>query len=67
MDNKYPVRLTKETLEFADKINTNRIRTGVSDKAMSRADVFDKVIVKYFKSNNDKYLEMIKKSGEKNE
>lgn len=67
MDSKYPVRFSKIGLEFLDKINTNRIRAGVADKAISRSDAFDKVIVKYFKSNNDKYLEMIKTSGEKDE
>ena len=56
--------MSQDAVDFLDKINTNMIRAGIIEKAMSRPDVMDR-IVKYNKLNNNSYIEMIKMGVQK--
>lgn len=52
------VKMSISYIAFIDKINTNMIRAGVLDKALSRVDICDKIEI-YFKKNNKEYKDFI--------
>lgn len=59
------VKLSEEGIEFLKKFRLNRIRTETDDKILSYADLLD-IIIKYFKSNNERYVELANIKGRKN-
>jgi len=59
MTNNVSVKMSQEAITFTDNANTNMIRAGVIEKALSRTAVWDK-LVRYNKLNNDRYIEFIK-------
>ena len=60
---RYPIKISEEGYNFLYDLQTN-IRTLAKDKNKKRPDLtFPKVveiITKYFKSNNERYVELIK-------
>ena len=58
------VRLSKEFNLFLSRIIKNRIKSDVDDIPLTRTEAAD-IVVKYFKNNNDKYLELIKVEKDK--
>jgi len=59
MVEKVSQRMSVESINFVDKINTNMIRAKVIEKALPRTEVFDRIL-EYFKLNNERYIELIK-------
>jgi hypothetical protein len=59
MNNKTkPLQVTPELIEFLDKAIVNRIIKGKDNKARQRPSM-QRIVVNYFKLNNDRYLELI--------
>ncbi len=58
MENSESVRLPKEFKEFLERLEINRVRAETDDKVLRHPGAV-KVIVKYFKANNIRYLELI--------
>ena len=52
------IRLSDEFIAFSEKAQTNRVLQGMDKKTIGHPDL-SKLIVKYFKLNNDRYLEFI--------
>lgn len=65
MVNKSSVKLSEAGVEFLKKFRLNRIRTKADDDILSYSDLVE-VIARYFKSNNERYLELIKIKRNKN-
>ncbi len=59
------VKLSDKGIAFLKKFRLNRIKANTDEEILSYADLLD-VVAKYFKSNNDKYLELVKVIGDKN-
>lgn len=57
--NSTPTRLSDDNLNFLKRCNTNRIKVGSETKTISYSKLLD-IIEKYFKDNNDEYLNFIK-------
>jgi hypothetical protein len=57
--NSESVRLGKNFKDFINKIKINRIKSDVDDCSLSSVGVAN-LIVKYFKLNNLRYLELLK-------
>ena len=64
MAEKTSQRMSTEAITFIDNINTNMIRSGIIERAIPRTEVWDK-IVKYFRLNNDRYIELVKMENKK--
>jgi len=58
MENKKPMKVSKEWYEFIEKFGVNRIKADVDSKMLPLCQL-PNIIVKYFKLNNDRYLELI--------
>lgn len=65
MTNKSSVKLSEDGIEFLKKFRLNRIRTNADNEILSYADLVD-IVAKYFKTNNERYLEMVKMEAGKN-
>lgn len=65
MVNKSSVKLSEAGVEFLKKFRLNRIRTKADDDILSYSDLVE-VVAKYFKTNNERYLELIKIKRNKN-
>lgn len=65
MTNKSSVKLSEDGIEFLKKFRLNRIRTNADNEILSYADLVD-IVAKYFKTNNERYLEMVKMEVGKN-
>jgi len=63
--NKTSIKISEEGLSFLRKLITNRRKADVDESDLAYWKVLD-VIAKYFKSNNDKYLELVKTQWSKN-
>lgn len=63
--NSCSIRLSKEYILFSEKLQVNRIKVDVDDTILGHPKISE-LIVKYFKDNNDRYLELIKMEIEKN-
>lgn len=55
---KTSVKISDNGFNFLKKLNLNRIKTGTSDNFLSYSDLIE-LIAKYFKLNNDRYLELL--------
>lgn len=56
-------KMSEDNRDFWKKLNKNAIISGKIDEAVSFSAV-QEVVVKYFKMNNDRYLELIELMGE---
>lgn len=59
------VKVNDETISFLKKLSTNRRKVDVDEKDLSYWRLIG-VIVKYFKNNDARYLELIKLAEGKN-
>ena len=57
-NNSAAIRLSKEFIEFSERLQKNRIKSD-TDKVFLGHPKISKLIVKYFKLNNDRYLELV--------
>lgn len=57
-DNGTSIRLSNEFREFLKRMKYNRIKADVDNDILSAMDAAD-ILVKYFKLNNDRYLELV--------
>jgi len=58
MKNKRGLRQSESFIGFLENYASNRVKLGLDKRTMPRCKVAD-VIVKYFKDNNDRYLELV--------
>jgi len=56
--NKKPMKVSQEWYDFIVKFGANRVKAGVDIRTGYLCDLSD-IIMKYFKENNDKYLEVV--------
>ena len=59
MKNKRPMRVSSFFYDFILKFGANRVKADMELQTGSICDLSD-IIVKYFKANNDRYLELVK-------
>ena len=52
------IRLRESTLEFSEKLQSNRVKLDVDKRSIGNPQAF-KLIETYFKLNNDRYLELV--------
>lgn len=57
--NKTSVKLSNVGIDFLKNLRTNRRKVETDDKDLSYWELIE-VMVKYFKLNNDKYIEVVK-------
>jgi len=55
---KTSVKMSQENIKFWKNLNVNAIKTDKLKDILSYSDL-QEVVVKYFKLNNDRYLELI--------
>lgn len=65
MTNKSSIKLSEESITFLKKFRLNRIKTNTDEEILSYAGLVD-VVVKYFRLNNERYLELVKMEKDKN-
>ena len=58
MKSKTSVKLTNENINFLKRISINRIKTDVSTESITPSNTLF-LIERYFKLNNEEYLELI--------
>ena len=54
-----PIRLDKDFIPFLEKAQLNRVRETRVDKRTIGNPRMSRLIVRYFKLNNDRYLELV--------
>ena len=59
MTEKKSVKISEKGYGFLDRMADNRIKAGTGGRKVSYWELIE-IIAKYFKLNNDRYLEMIK-------
>ena len=59
MDNKTGLKISKLFREFLLKFGANRVKSDMEMVTIPLCHLPD-IIVKYFKANNDRYLELVK-------
>jgi hypothetical protein len=59
-----PIRLDEEFIPFLEKAQLNRIIIELDNKTIGNPRM-SKIIVNYFKLNNDRYLELVNMEEEK--
>jgi len=59
MSNKRPIKVSQFFYDFILKFGVNRVKSDIDMQTGNICDLPD-IIVKYFKSNNDRYLELVK-------
>lgn len=57
-DNLRLIKVNKSGKEFLDRFNKMRVRHNINNDILSYAKLLEK-IEKYFKLNNDKYVELV--------
>jgi hypothetical protein len=65
MENKRPMKVSQECYDFYENMGSNRVKVG-SEKRNLPLCILPDVIVKYFKLNNDRYIELCKLKFEYN-
>lgn len=65
MTNSNSVRLSSEFIEFSDRAQTNRVILEKDKKTIGHVK-FSRLMVKYFKKNNDRYLELVNMENKEN-
>lgn len=64
MKNKISIKMSKENLDFYRKLNDNCIKKdALTSQTIKTPSDLQQAIVKYFKLNNDRYLELIQLIG----
>jgi len=58
MKNKISLRVSKDFYNFVLKFGANRVKADMELQTLSLCELPD-IIVKYFKLNNDKYLDLV--------
>lgn len=58
MSNTVSIRLSNEFIKFLERASTNRIIIG-NDKSPKKNPDMSRILVKYFKLDNDRYQELI--------
>lgn len=58
-------KISENVRVFLKKFRTNRRKTEIDESDLSYSGLLE-IVVKYFKNNNDKYLELIKIPAVKN-
>ena len=58
VNNKRPLKVSDEFYNFLLKFGSNRVKSDMEMKTMPLCNL-PNVIVKYFKSNNERYLELV--------
>ncbi len=58
MVNDTPIRLSKDFRDFLFKASANRVANGTEKKQISLTKICD-LIARYFKENNEEYLDLI--------
>jgi len=58
MENKKPIRVSKLFYNFILRFGANRVKEDMELQTKNICDLPD-IIVKYFKANNDRYLELV--------
>ena len=58
MKSKVPIKISKEGMDFLKKLRLNRIKADVDEEPLFHYQTIE-LIAKYFKLNNDRYLEMV--------
>jgi len=67
MKNKKSIKASEEFYFFLEKFAVNRVKADIDMQTISKCDSLD-ILVKYFKSDNNRYLELVKtevKNGNK--
>jgi len=59
MTAKIPLRISSEGIEFLKRFRNNRRKVGIDDKDKAYWELIE-IIERYFKLNNDSYLELVK-------
>ena len=59
MNNKRPIKVSQSFYDFIVKFGSNRVKSDMEMQTRNICDLPD-IIVKYFKTNNDRYLELVK-------
>jgi len=62
MKSKVPIKISENGIEFLKKLRLNRIKADIDLDPLYYYELIE-VIVKYFKLNNDKYLELVKQKN----
>jgi len=65
MKNKRSIKISEDFYNFLIKYGANRVKAGMELKTKDLCEMPD-IIVKYFKSDNERYLELVKMEVEKN-
>jgi len=58
MENKKPIKISISFYNFLLRFGSNRVKSDMDIKNRNLCDLPD-IIVKYFKENNDRYLELV--------
>ncbi len=61
-----PIRLSPDFIPFLEKAQLNRIKSDIDKKTIGNPRM-SSLIVKYFKLNNDRYLELINMEEQRND
>jgi len=59
MSIKTSIKVSTQAIIFLKNLSKNRIKTDVDNEGLSYWKLFD-LIVKYFKNNNEQYLDLVK-------
>lgn len=63
MKNKITMRVSRDFYDFIEKVGANRVKVGIDKRTIPLCQVPD-FITRYFKLNNDRYLELVNLEGE---
>lgn len=66
-NNRFPMKVSPEWYEFLENFSANRVKVGMEKRTLPFSRLPD-IIIKYFKLNNDRYLDLVKmeyKNGNK--
>lgn len=64
MSIKTSLKLSQEGIDFLKKLRVNRIKTDIDEEGLSYWRLLE-LIAKYFKSNNERYLELVNTKEDK--
>ena len=59
MENKKPIKVSSQFYNFLLKFGANRVKSDMELQTRNLCELPD-IIVKYFKADNDRYLELVK-------
>jgi len=66
MTNTRPFKLSEEFLSFSRRLQKNRVKADIDEETIGHPRT-SKIISKYFKLNNDRYLELVQLAEDKND